>query len=313
MGSARNQRLLAESLFGARLGLSATPERAGDPDGTARLLTFFRGILEPRYSLTDAIRDCVLTPYFYRPHVVPLAADEADQWHTFTGEIKQLQARLRARNTDPAAGLEARLQHLLIQRARIVKHARAKVPLTVAILTSEYERGQRWIVYCEDRAQLQAVSDALLAAGIPSIPFHSKMEGDRAETLQWLDQRGGVVVAIKCLDEGVDIPSVTHALILASSRNPREFIQRRGRVLRTAPGKALAYIHDTIVLPPNRFIEVAAAWEDSITLGELARAVEFAEHADNPSAATDLQSIAVDIGIDWRNLLKAGTEHEEED
>ena len=128
----------------------------------ALLLAFFRGILEPRYSLADAVRDRVLTPYFYRPHIVHLAEDEAHEWQTFTSEIKRLQARLRARN-DAHAGLSERLQHLLLQRARIVKHARAKVPLSVEVLTSEYERGQRWIVYCEDRAQLQSVSNALAA------------------------------------------------------------------------------------------------------------------------------------------------------
>ena len=76
---------------------------------------------------------------------------------------------------------------------------------------------------------------------------------------------------------GVDIPSVTHALILASSKNPREFIQRRGRVLRTHPGKALAHVHDAIVLPPRRPLRDADAEADPVTAGELARAIEFAQ------------------------------------
>jgi superfamily II DNA or RNA helicase len=134
------------------------------------------------------------------------------------------------------------------------------------------------------------------------------MEGDRLETLRWLERRGGVVVAIKCLDEGVDIPSVTHALILASSKNPREFIQRRGRVLRVAPGKALAYIHDAIVLPLKSTPADSEATIDPITAGELARAVEFAQHADNPAAAADLQQIAIEAGIEWRSLLTEGVE-----
>ena len=143
--------------------------------------------------------------------------------------------------------------------------------------------------------------------GIQNLPFHSQMEGDRSETLRWLDRRGGVVVAIKCLDEGVDVPSVTHAFILASSKNPREFIQRRGRVLRTAPGKALAYVHDAIVLSPKR-----RSTENNLSIplppGELARAVEFAQHADNPASAADLQQIAIESGIDWRSLLDNGIE-----
>ncbi len=141
------------------------------------------------------------------------------------------------------------------------------------------------------------------------MPFHAQMDGDRSETLKWLNVVGGVVVAIKCLDEGVDIPSVTHALILASSKNPREFIQRRGRVLRTAPGKALAYIHDAIVVPPVRRDKREF---DPILTGELARAVEFAQHAENPAAAADLQQIAIDAGIEWRSMVATGVEDDDD-
>jgi superfamily II DNA or RNA helicase len=306
LGSPWNRNLLDERLFGARLGLSATPERAGDPVGTAALLDYFRGILEPRYALADAVRDGVLTRYFYRPHPVQLQAQELAQWQSASAEI----ARLRGREArgDSTPGLHDRIQRLLIRRARVVKHAAAKVPLAVDVLTSEYRRGQRWIVYCEDLAQLNAVSQALLAAGLQNMPFHSKMEGDRSETLRWLDVRGGVVVAIKCLDEGVDVPSVTHALILASSKNPREFIQRRGRVLRTAPNKSLAYVHDAIVMPPPVPPGDDDSAPDPITSGELARAVNFALGADNPACAADLQQIAIDADIDWRSLINIGTE-----
>lgn len=123
-----------------------------------------------------------------------------------------------------------------------------------------------------------------------------------------VERRGGVVVAIKCLDEGVDVPSVTHALILASSKNPREFIQWRGRVLRRAPDKPLAYIHDAIVLPPRDELRDRDRDTDPITTGELARAVQFALQADNPASSTDLQQIAIDAGIDWRSLLAEGVE-----
>jgi len=306
LGSPHNRQLLDDRLFGARLGLSATPERAGDAVGTAALLAYFHGVLEPRYTLADAVRDGVLTRYFYRPHTVQLSDAEAAAWRSMTGEIGQLRGRLAG--GDQSAGLEDRLQRLFIKRARIVKHAAAKVPLAVDVLSEEYQRGQRWIVYCEDLGQLEDVSRALLVRGIQNMPFHSQMEGDRAETLRWLERRGGVVVAIKCLDEGVDVPSVTHALILASSKNPREFIQRRGRVLRTAPKKALAYVHDAIVLPPKATAVDSEATADPITAGELARAVEFAQHADNPASAADLQQIAIEAGIEWRSLLTNGVE-----
>ena len=306
LGSPHHRQLLVERLFGSRLGLSATPERAGDPVGTAALLSFFRGVLEPRYTLADAVRDGVLTRYFYRPHTVTLTDDEATEWHALTKEIGQVRGRMVGRES--TTGLEDRLQRLYIKRARVVKHAAAKVPLAVSVLKTEYERGQRWLIYCEDLGQLNAVCQALQARGIQNMPFHSQMDGDRAETLKWLDRRGGVLVAIKCLDEGVDVPSVTHALILASSKNPREFIQRRGRVLRIAPKKSLAYVHDAIVLPPKQAASDGERVADPITAGELARAVEFAQHADNPASAADLQQIAIEMNIDWRSFLTNGIE-----
>jgi superfamily II DNA or RNA helicase len=313
LGSTHNSQLLDDHLCGPRLGLSATPERYGDPVGTAAIVTFFGGILEPRYTLADAVRDGVLCPYFYRPHVVRLSDTEATEWRSLAGEISRINGRLAAGVSD--SSLHDRLQRLLIRRARIVKHAAAKIPLAAQVLTTEYRPGQRWIVYCEDLSQLTLVSDALLAKGIANMPFHSQMQGDRNETLRWLDRRGGVVVAIKCLDEGVDVPSVTHALILASSKNPREFVQRRGRVLRTSDNKALAYVHDAIVMPPIGAGDVgmdAEARVDPVTAGELARAVEFAESADNPACAADLQQIAIEAGIAWRSLLKQGIEDVDE-
>lgn len=307
LGSTANRALLDETLFGPRLGLSATPERAGDDAGTAAILSYFGGVLEPRYTLADAVRDGVLTRYFYRPHTVSLSETEATEWRRLSRRIAQLRAQIGA-----DAGEDSRVEMLLFARARIVKQAAAKVDLAVKVVKETYERGQRWIIYCDDQGQLGDVSAALAAVGHTAMPFHSAMEGDRAETLRWLDRFGGIVVAIKCLDEGVDIPSVTHALILASSKNPREFVQRRGRVLRRATGKTLAFVHDAIVVPPDR-AEGEDAGPDPITSGELARAIEFAHGADNPAASADLLAIAIDAGIDWESLTGAGVEDLDDD
>jgi superfamily II DNA or RNA helicase len=273
--------------------------------GTNALLTFFGGVLEPRYTLADAVRDGVLTRYFYRPHVVDLAADEIIAWRDLTTQLARLQARLAAGGADPS--LENRAKHLLMQRAHIIKQARAKVSLAEQVLQAEYQGRQRWIVYCDDQAQLNSVSARLTNIGIPNSVFHSQMTGDRAETLRWLDRDGGVVIAIKCLDEGVDVPSVTHALILASSKNPREFIQRRGRVLRRAENKALAFVHDAIVVPPAPATPDEKAM-DAIAIGELARAIEFAMGADNPASAADLHKIAIDVGLEWQAVASNGVE-----
>ena len=304
LGSSVNRTLLDETLFGPRLGLSATPERVGDAIGTSALLGYFGGVLEPRYTLADAIRDRVLTPYFYRPKTVSLSEAEADGWRRLSRRIALLRAQI-----GDNAGTDARVEKLLFARARIVKRAMAKVGLAVEVVDEAFQRGQRWIIYCDDQTQLDDVTAALADAGHTAMPYHSAMKGDRAETLRWLDRFGGIVVAIKCLDEGVDIPSVTHALILASSKNPREFVQRRGRVLRRAQGKSLAFVYDAIVMPPDSPTQDESI-PDPITSGELARAIEFAQSALNPAARADLLAIAIDAGIDWETLTESGAEED---
>ncbi|HEY3355365.1 MAG TPA: DEAD/DEAH box helicase family protein, partial [Polyangia bacterium] len=310
LGSRENRALLDDALFGARLGLSATPERAGDPEGTALLLGWFGGVLEPRYSLADAIRDGNLTRYFYNSHRVELTAAEADEWRAITRKI----GRARAAAGDLQSGERTPgIDMLLFQRARIVKQAQAKVPLAVEVLREHYERGHRWIVYCDDRRQLDDVRAAFKAAGIDSMAYYADMPADRDATLQWFRDLGGVVVAIKCLDEGVDIPEIDHALILASSKNPREYIQRRGRVLRKSPGKVHAHIHDAVVVPPPAAPGSPDEGPDPITAGELARAVEFALGAANSGAEVDVARIAIAAGLHWQDLFSVGVEDDDDD
>lgn len=306
LGSTVNRTLLDEALFGPRLGLSATPERAGDDVGTSAILDYFGGVVEPRYTLADAVRDRVLTPYFYRPKPVSLSETEAAEWHQLSRRIARLRAQLGDDATD-----DNQIERLLFARAAIVKRATAKIDLAVKVVDETYERGQRWIIYCDDTTQLREVAEALAQASHTAMPYHSAMEGDREETLRWLDRFGGIVVAIRCLDEGVNIPSVTHALILASSKNPREFVQRRGRVLRRAKDKSLAFVYDAIVTPPDR-MEGDDLAPDPVTAGELARAIQFAQSAENPAAHADLLAIAIDAGIDWESLTEVGVEDIEE-
>lgn len=295
---------------GARLGLSATPERAGDPEGTAQILDYFEGIVPPPFGLEDAIKAGALTPYAYNVHTVALQDDERAEWIKATDEFRRLYARSMAAGGDGSDDPSARLKLLLIRRARIVKGARAKVALAGRILADAYRPGQRWIVYCDDQDQLAEVKRSIAQSGLDDVyEYHSAMIGDRARTLEVFGERGGVVVSIRCLDEGVDIPSVTHALILASSKNPREFIQRRGRVLRRSPGKALAHLHDVIVAPET---DDEDAMGGSILKGELARAIEFGGHAVNPGAVADLRRLAAAAGFDWASLTENGFESDDE-
>jgi superfamily II DNA or RNA helicase len=151
------------------------------------------------------------------------------------------------------------------------------------------------------------VRAALAAERFEPVEYHSSMAGERGATMSWFRSFGGILVSIRCLDEGVDIPSVSHALILASSQNPRQFIQRRGRVLRRAPGKHMAVIHDAIVVPIS-----AEAEPDQMALlrAELVRSVEFSKHAINRGGAAELRAVAIEMGIDPDTLTDEGVEEE---
>jgi superfamily II DNA or RNA helicase len=307
IGSPAHRRILSLHA-GPRLGLSATPRRAGDPEGTEALLEYFGGIIPPPFTLQDAIRAGALTPYVYHVYTVRLAQGEQEEWDKTTKRIRQHYAQ-EAQAEQLTLRDDRRLKQWLIERAKIVKTAARKVDLALRVMQENYKPRQHWIVYCDSQLQLHDVTTLLRNNGYSATEYHSAMPGDREQTLRHFEYNGGILVSIRCLDEGVDIPAVSHALILASSKNPREFIQRRGRVLRKAPNKSLAHIHDAIVVP--RVVE-----EDcpslSIIQSELARALEFGKGSENPSSITELQRIAVRAGLDHERLLGAGYEDDED-
>ncbi len=306
VGSPQNSNALRLNA-GARLGLSATPTRYGDPDGTNKIFAYFGNVVPPVITLIDAIRAGRLVPYEYYPHPVNLTAQEASDWKEITKAIRQEVARQKE-HPGSKGPLSEKAKMLLIKRARIAKKASIKVRVAVSVLQSLYSPGQSWLVYCEDGDQLTGVLIALREAGLSCSEYYSAMPGDRDATMAWFRTYGGILVSIRCLDEGVDIPAVSHALILASSQNPRQFIQRRGRVLRTAKGKDLAVIHDAIVVPVNAEDEPE---QMSLLRAELIRSVEFSKHAVNRGAEAELRAIAIDMGIDL-NVLN-DTESEEDD
>lgn len=307
IGSVSNAQILQIDA-GARLGLSATPTRFGDEDGTARILSYFGPVVPPIVTLADAIRSGRLVPYEYHAHPIQLTAAESDAWKTLTERITREAARSpRGDSGEPL--FSERVKLLLIQRARIAKKAVNKITLARAIVTAEFRAGQRWLVYCEDLEQLGLVLAELTNAGLPATEYYSEMSGDRVAALDWLRRFGGIVVSVRCLDEGVDIPEVSHALILASSQNPRQFIQRRGRVLRTAPDKYMAVIHDALVIPPSVALEPEQA---ALARAEIARALEFATSAINRIGAEQIASLADQLGITIEMFTTTGLEDQHE-
>jgi superfamily II DNA or RNA helicase len=287
----------------ARLGLSATPERAGDRAGTERLFSYFGPVLDPEFSIRDAIDAGRLCPYEYRPATVALTLEEEDAW---IAQTKKIQSAYAQEADDIArGGMSDYLKHLLIRRARIAKKAHLKETSAVELIVREARPEHHWLVYCEDRSQLAAILGKLRDIGVDAMEYHSSMEGDQQATLDRFRREGGVLVSIRCLDEGVDIPSVSHALILASSRNYRQFVQRRGRVLRVAPGKHHATLFDLLVLPASAGREEAF---DGLVLGEILRARVFAQDALNYGALGFLKAVCIRLGLDEDNLLRNGLE-----
>lgn len=293
IGSTFNSRAMSIAT-GASLGLSATPIRYGDPEGTARIFERFGTVVPPKITLQDAIRAGRLVEYEYHPHPIHLSGDESDEWKRITNRIS-LEVAKGQKDGSGQRPISDFAKLLLIQRSRIAKKALAKPGLAAAVLGKSYADGQHWLVYCEDSEQLGQVMASLRDIKINPIEYHSAMTGDRSSAMDWFKRFGGVMVSIKCLDEGVDIPAVSHALILASSQNPRQFIQRRGRVLRKAPWKSIALIHDAIVVPLDLDQEPEQA---SLLRAEFVRAMEFADSALNRSAGAQLRSIATSLGID---------------
>ncbi len=308
MGSPTHRRIFALK-SGSALGLSATPERFGDPEGTQSIINYFGSVLQPPYTLRTALSEGVLTKYFYYPKPVALTPNEQADWDELTKKIRKRFAMSHG-SGEAKKSEDGFLQHMMIERARIIKKAANKVTTAVEILRKNYNYGQKWLVYCEDKTQLQTVLSAIRKEGIDAYAYYADMPGDREATLNYFAENGGVIVSIKCLDEGVDIPSTTHALILASSKNPREFIQRRGRILRKSNGKNLSFLYDAIVVPHE-----SSAQEDkslSIVVSELGRAIEFGESSLSSACITDLKVIALRFGVNYNELVNEGYEEDEE-
>ena len=306
IGSSQHRRILCGE-SGAQVGLSATPERHGDSEGTSQIFGYFGPILEPEFGIPDAIKCGRLVPYDYHVHPVTLNEEEQKHWDELTQRIKLLYARL----PDDGAGGKSQndqFRMLLYKRASILKKAEGKIELAVETLRRQFAPGDRWLVYCDDSQQLQQVLDRLRHVDLDAYEYWSAMEGSRSATLDYFMRNGGILVAIRCLDEGIDLPSVNRALILASSSNPREFIQRRGRVLRRSDGKYKAIIHDVLVVPNGDYhgeIDTRPILEV-----EIARAAEFARYAQNRAVSHKLDDLAIQYGVD--SIFDQLADHEDE-
>lgn len=305
---ARNYKKLMPEGFPYRLGLSATLERHGDEEGTEALTTYF-GKKCIEYSLDRAIKEKKLTPYRYYPIPVYLTSEEYDEYELLTKDIAKHVKKLK----NGKVKLDDIGELLAMKRARLIAAASKKLDaLREAILP--YRNDNYILVYCgaaslqpegeygavDDESELRQIDIVTDMLGnelnMKVSQFTSKEDMDERAILKQEFAKGEnlqALIAIKCLDEGVNIPQIRTAFILASTTNPKEYIQRRGRVLRLADGKECAEIYDFITLPrplsqvhslPTEYTQ----YDNSLVLRELTRMEEFARIADNPLDSHDL-------------------------
>lgn len=244
-----------------RLGLSATPTRFFDDVGTDAI-TYYFGPIVFHFSLDDAIikinpatGETYLTPYRYYPIFLTLTDDEREEYIQKTKNIA-----IKISKTKTIIERHEILKNLLINRARIIKNAYSKFESLNQILTHLAPAVNATIIYCEDRRQMDKVMEITSKLKLISHRFTMEEGTVPQEKYRGLSQRDflldnfskgiyQILVAKKCLDEGVDIPSAKTAIIMASSTNPREYIQRIGRVIRRSPNKREAIIYDMIIAP----------------------------------------------------------------
>lgn len=282
------------TFFDWRLGLSATPERQYDPAGTAFLRDFFGSVVF-QFTLEQAIGRC-LVPYDYYVHPVELEGSELAAWSALTAKIKRLAWTQGSSQIDDA---DARLQLLLNRRRRILEEAESKLgALRNALLAAGGREMHHTLIYATDKGpqQLRDINALLVELKVRyhQLTARETAQGELAGQL-FTDFQAGhlqVLTAKRVLDEGVDIPEVQTAFIVASTTGERQWVQRRGRVLRKCPsiGKKFAVIHDFLVVPPD---DGGGITEDvrAILRAELTRVEEFARLARNAGSRDGALSV----------------------
>lgn len=312
-----------------RLALSATLDRHNDEEGTAKLYDFF-GEKCIEYTLDRAIEEKKLTKYKYYPIVVTLTEEELEAYDNLSYEI----GKCIMKGKNGKMKLSSRGEKLALKRSRIVAGAKNKLTMLEEVI-HPYIHDKHILVYCgatkgleqnqdrtdvdsEDIRQIDAVTDLLgNKLGMEVSQFTSKESVEEREVLKREFSAGDtlkVLIAIKCLDEGVNIPKIKTAFILASTTNPKEYIQRRGRVLRLAEGKEYAEIYDFITLPYDTesvtsLTEAQVKRNSTLVKNELRRAEEFSRIAVNMVESASL----IDEIKDAYGIQELNWNNEEED
>ena len=330
MASGSLVKLLNKIPYYRRIGLSATPQRQFDDIGNKQLNMFFgtEGHYTYEYSMEDAIRNGVLCRYLYYPHIVRLTSDEMERYI----ELSEAIYKYFNYSTCSFDGADEKLKMLLLARKRIIHKAVRKVDALRDILLNRYEKNKNLkysLVYVpegtkpdyigeeDDFDKSESINDDIETEKLIDTYTRVVSEVDKSVTVrkfisgqtdreQILDDFASgklqVLTSMKCLDEGVDVPRSELAVFCSSTGNPRQFIQRRGRILRMHPDKKIAELHDLVVAPEFNPDSNSFRMEQMLLLGELKRVNNFALLSENPSfTEMELREVMDHYGINMYN------------
>jgi len=273
--------------FEFRIGLSATPVRQYDDEGTSFLFQYFNTDEDPAFVFTlgEAIASGCLTPYRYHLHPVEFTHEEMEKYSDLTEKLAKSGFMSDKGST---SGMTEWQEQLLRDRRGLVEQAVGKVEILRSLLSENPSEVSHTLIYCSAKAvkephvtkQIDQAREVLKALHITTHMLTAKESGTPLAQSVLAGLANGdyqTVLAMKVLDEGVDVPAARAAFLLSSTTVEREWVQRRGRVLRKAEGKTSADLHDFIVVPPDSG-EPAAR---SLLASELRRAEHFTADAIN--------------------------------
>lgn len=291
MGSYTFRQGLLED-YDYRLGLSATPERKYDEVGTKILFKYFGDVVFS-FPLEKALKEfnpltnmTYLTSYTYNPKFINLTDDELKKYQEFTRKI------IIEQNKDLID--ENKLESLLFKRANIIKNAENKFDVLESILRDLGSDVSNLIIYCSDKQIDKVLDIAGNKYNLTVKKFTNKESAKPSEEYggksyrevildDFANQKCQCLVAMHCLDEGVDVPSASKAILLCNSTNSREFIQRLGRILRRYENKNNADIYDMVIKPHKYSNETIRHVEEQIYEKELYRCEKIGKLATNKS------------------------------
>ena len=273
-----------------RIGLSATPKRPYDDKGTKAIFDYFCPSNNSyEFTIKDAIDNNMLCHYNYYPIIVFLTDYEMESYDLISDKIKRLSTILNNSNHISDAD-KMHLEQLLKARHRIIEHASNKKDIFIERMSTEILKYKdKTLVFCPDGYNddgedflllyKKELWNKLFSKGI-IVRMSEYIQGTGKKVIDSFAKGTiDILFAKQRLNEGIDIPATKRAFFISSSTSEREFIQRRGRVLRKAEGKTLAEIFDLIVVPPDNY----SLYSSSIINSEIKRAMDFAKTADNYS------------------------------